>query len=255
MKSLLLKVSLKYALLYSVISSAIALIAAYTVNDDSASRFIAISTGVLNWILFVVFVSMAHYEFNKKNGSFIWFKDAILIGLVIIGISFVFGFASAYIGMEFILKEKMKAAFSEFNEFDNAALLAQTATTKHLILSSLLGLLIQVLVLFIVITFESVWKIYRKAGKEGWACIVPIYGAFVLLEIVKKPSWWFFLLLIPFVNIVFAIWIVNSLAQRFGKDEGYTIGLLFLPFVFYPLLGMSDLKYIDDEIELANSEN
>jgi hypothetical protein len=100
--------------------------------------------------------------------------------------------------------------------------------------------------LFLIITVESLWIIYKKAGKEGWASIVPIYNIIVLLEIVKKPTWYFLLLIIPFVNIIIVIWMTNQLSQRFGKGEGFTIGLIFLPFIFYPLLGMSKAEYIDE---------
>jgi len=99
-----------------------------------------------------------------------------------------------------------------------------------------------VLSLTIVIIIAE-WKIYVKAGKPGWAVLVPIYNTLVMLEIVGKPWWWILLMLIPVVNIVFAIWMLNLLSKSFGKDEGYTIGLLLLPIVFYPLLGFGDAKY------------
>jgi len=88
-----------------------------------------------------------------------------------------------------------------------------------------------------------VWKIYAKAGKPGWACLIPVYNLLVLLEIVGKPWWWLFLFLIPVVNIVFGIWVTNLLSKSFGKNEGFTIGLLLLPFIFYPVLGLGDAKY------------
>ncbi len=45
------------------------------------------------------------------------------------------------------------------------------------------------------------WKIFEKAGKPGWAAIVPIYNIIVLCEIVGRPAWWVVLFLIPCVNI------------------------------------------------------
>ena len=84
------------------------------------------------------------------------------------------------------------------------------------------------------------WRIFEKAGKPGWACIIPIYNVIVLLEIIGKPLWWIVLLLIPVVNIIFAVIMVNLLSQSFGKGVGFTIGLLFLPFIFIPLLGFDD---------------
>lgn len=89
----------------------------------------------------------------------------------------------------------------------------------------------------------SQWKIYSKAGKPGWACLIPIYNIIVLLEIIGKPWWWLFLFLIPIVNIVFAIWTINLLSKSFGKSEGFTIGLILLPFIFFPILGLGDAKY------------
>ncbi len=96
---------------------------------------------------------------------------------------------------------------------------------------------------FLVLMIVSLWKIFEKAGKPGWACIIPIYNILILLEIVGKPWWWLLLMLIPGVNIVFAIWMTNLLSLSFGKTVGFTIGLLLLPFIFYPILGLGDAAY------------
>lgn len=87
------------------------------------------------------------------------------------------------------------------------------------------------------------WKIYTKAGKPGWACIIPIYNILVLLEIVGKPWWWLLLMLIPLVNFVFFIWMYNLLSKSFGKSEGFTVGMILLPFIFFPILGFGDAVY------------
>ena len=88
------------------------------------------------------------------------------------------------------------------------------------------------------------WKIYEKAGKPGWAAIIPIYNAIVLLEIVGKPVWWIILFFIPCVNIVFLIWVTNLLSKSFGQSEGFTVGLLLLGVVFYPILGFGNYQYL-----------
>ena len=93
------------------------------------------------------------------------------------------------------------------------------------------------------------WKIYTKAGKPGWACLIPIYNIVVLLEIVKKPIWWLLLMLIPVVNVVIAILIMIELAKVFGKDGGFTVGLILLPYIFYPILAFGDAQYIGDQAE------
>jgi len=95
-----------------------------------------------------------------------------------------------------------------------------------------------------IIEIIGLWKIFIKAGKPGWASIIPIYNLIVLLEIIGKPLWWFLLLLIPCVNIVFVVIIVNRLSKSFGQGVGFTIGLIFLGFIFYPLLGFGDYTYL-----------
>lgn len=87
------------------------------------------------------------------------------------------------------------------------------------------------------------WKVYEKAGQPGWACIIPIYNAYVLLKIVGKPGWWLLLMLIPGVNVILSIWVVNLLSKSFGKDVGFTVGMLLLSPVFIPILGFGSARY------------
>ena len=104
-----------------------------------------------------------------------------------------------------------------------------------------------VLILYIaliVLMIASQWKLYVKAGEPGWAAIIPIYNMIVLLKIIGKPTWWIVLMLIPVVNLIFAIWAVNLLAKSFGKDSGFTLGMIFLPFIFYPVLAFGDAQYL-----------
>jgi len=103
-------------------------------------------------------------------------------------------------------------------------------------------LLIPMIVLWVIMVIAN-WKIYTKAGKPGWAAIIPIYNVIVLLEIVGKPVWWIILFLIPCVNIIFAVWTVNLLSKSFGQSEGFTVGLLLLSFIFYPLLAFGNYQY------------
>jgi hypothetical protein len=96
----------------------------------------------------------------------------------------------------------------------------------------------------VVFLIAAGWKLYEKAGQPGWASIIPIYGTLVMLKIIGKPWWWLLMMLIPGVNIVFLIWMINMLSKSFGKDEGYTIGLILLGIVFYPMLAFGSAKYL-----------
>lgn len=99
-----------------------------------------------------------------------------------------------------------------------------------------------VLGLFVLI-IASLWGVFAKAGKPGWACIIPIYNVVVLLEIAGRPIWWLILMFIPLVSMVVAIVIALDIANKFGKSSGFGLGLAFLPFIFYPLLAFGDAKY------------
>ncbi len=88
------------------------------------------------------------------------------------------------------------------------------------------------------------WRIFVKAGKPGWAAIVPIYNVLIELEIVGRPWWWLLLLMVPVVNVVIGIMVLLDLAKVFGKSSGFGIGLIFLPFIFIPILAFGDAKYL-----------
>ena len=98
------------------------------------------------------------------------------------------------------------------------------------------------LALFLVLIVAG-WKIFTKAGKPGWAALVPIYNMIVFLEVVGKPLWWIVLMLIPGVNFVVSIILCLALAERFGKGAGFAIGLVLLGFVFLPILAFGDAEY------------
>jgi uncharacterized membrane protein YoaK (UPF0700 family) len=115
----------------------------------------------------------------------------------------------------------------------------QSAGVMAAFMGTFLLFILAVLVFFIIIQ----WKIFTKAGEEGWKSIIPIYSTYILLRIVGKPGWWLLLFLIPIVNIVFAIWMTNMLSKSFGKEEGFTVGLLLLGVIFYPILAFGGAAY------------
>ena len=90
----------------------------------------------------------------------------------------------------------------------------------------------------------SFWALFTKAGRPGWAALVPIYNTVVMLEIAGRPAWWLLLLLIPFVNFVVLLVVFTDLARSFGEGPGVGIGLAFLPIVFAPMLGFGPARYV-----------
>ena len=57
------------------------------------------------------------------------------------------------------------------------------------------------------------WKIFTKAGKPGWASLIPIYNLYVLLKIIGKRGWYMLWLFVPIINIIVAIKIVHYLSR------------------------------------------
>ncbi len=119
---------------------------------------------------------------------------------------------------------------------------------------SLLGIFI--LIFFVLILFFVIchWKIFTKAGQAGWKCLIPFYNIYIQLQITKQPVIWMFFFFIPFINIYFGVKHVHGLSKAFGKDVGFTIGLLLLPFIFIPLLALGSAEYVyaKDENTLIN---
>jgi len=98
-------------------------------------------------------------------------------------------------------------------------------------------------VVLAVIVIVGFWKVFSKAGEPGWSSIIPIYSFIVLLKIIDKPIWWIILMFIPLVNFIIAIICCLELAKKFGKGAGFGIGLVFLSFIFVPILGFGKAEY------------
>lgn len=125
------------------------------------------------------------------------------------------------------------------------------------------------------VTIAGVWTSFSKAGRPGWAAIIPVYNLIVWLDVAGKAWWWIFIVLAPLIFIFLGVFmgvalgsfivvlvcyllgLVGSLilsivlsiayAQNFGKGIGFGIGLALLTPVFYPLLGFGDAEYQGDD--------
>ena len=123
------------------------------------------------------------------------------------------------------------------------------------------------LVIYIFMVIAS-WKIFTKAGIEGWKSLIPIYNAYLLYKI-AGVSFWVYGLGLPVVAsilstisqntedalqmlfslascviMIYAYWkFSEGLAKSFGKGTGFALGLLFLPNIFQLILAFGDAKY------------
>jgi hypothetical protein len=125
-------------------------------------------------------------------------------------------------------------------------------------------------VIFLLPCALGVSKLLKKAGLPGWKGFVPVYNLYLITKVVGKPGWWtllatsnyLFVILwgviggstdddlykviyfsLSILSLVFLIRIFNMLSFSYGKDSGFTVGLVMLPFVFFPILGYGNAKY------------
>jgi hypothetical protein len=100
--------------------------------------------------------------------------------------------------------------------------------------------------LLVILLIVALWKVYKKAGRPGWAAIVPVYNTWVLFEITGFPGWWALLSLVPIVGLfpaVMSLVATFRLAKLFGKGDGFGLGLIFLPFIFFPILAFGKATF------------
>lgn len=91
-----------------------------------------------------------------------------------------------------------------------------------------------------VLMIAAMWRILTKAGRPGWAAIVPIYGNLQVIWAAGKPWWWIFILLIPIIGQTLLFY---NLAKAFGKGIGYILLLVLLPIIGFPMLAWGGAKY------------
>ena len=89
----------------------------------------------------------------------------------------------------------------------------------------------------------SMWKVFEKAGKPGWGCLIPFYNWYLMIKIAQSPGWWLVLMFIPLVNFIIMIIVSIGIAENFGKGGGFAVGLIFLPIIFFPILAFGDARY------------
>jgi hypothetical protein len=96
----------------------------------------------------------------------------------------------------------------------------------------------------IVVSIAGMWKTFTKANEPGWAAIIPIYNLYVMLKIGDNEWWWLLVIIfVPIVQIYGTYKMLRGVADAFGQGIGFTLGLWFLGFIFFPMLGFGDYSY------------
>jgi len=118
------------------------------------------------------------------------------------------------------------------------------------ILIGLIGTYFGLTILVVLVFIIAGWRLFSKAGKPGWAIVVPFYNLYIYTQIIKRPGWWillYFSIAIPAVGALGMVFlsIIDQLrlAKVFGRSAGFGVGLLLLGWVFFPILAFSESHY------------
>ena len=144
-----------------------------------------------------------------------------------------------------------------------------------MLVSFVVGVLIFSLVLY-VLEVIALWKIFVKAGEDGWKAIIPILNIYVLFKISWDPKFfWFYLgaqvlggILASSENsfamtlgslcslgaFVLTVIMLYYLSKSFGQGAGFTVGLVLLQLIFLMILGFGGSSYIGNGYEIAQIE-
>ncbi|HEV8000422.1 MAG TPA: DUF5684 domain-containing protein, partial [Planctomycetaceae bacterium] len=99
---------------------------------------------------------------------------------------------------------------------------------------------------------EGMWATFAKAGRPGWAVLIPIYNGVVLFNIAEVSLWWLPTLLIPGFGLIPALVLTVNLAAKFGKGNAFGVGLALLGPIFYPVLGFGNARYQPRQTRFAS---
>ena len=132
------------------------------------------------------------------------------------------------------------SSYADMATFASVATLASLISTYSLIILA-----------FYVLIIVAQWKIFTKAGQEGWKALIPIYNVFVLYKIIGLSPWLLLLYLLSVVPVVgwiisIALSIVSTvkLAKAFNQSTAFIFGLLFLSPIFQMILGFGSAEYV-----------
>lgn len=125
------------------------------------------------------------------------------------------------------------------------ALIGQASDSSSGGAGTAFGVIIGVAIALVMIA--SLWVVFTKAGQRGWMAIIPFLNTYVMVRVANRPWWWFLvILLVPCVGLIFSIIVFIDIAKQFGKSAAFGIGLVLLPFIFFPILAWGSAQYQGD---------
>jgi hypothetical protein len=107
---------------------------------------------------------------------------------------------------------------------------------------------------FVAAAAAGAWLVFAKAGRPGWACLVPVYNGLEFLRVAKLPTRLWVLFLVPLVNMALFAAACVRVARAFRKGPLFAVGLVLLPPVYMAILGMGAARYRRFEVIAGAAE-
>ena len=99
-----------------------------------------------------------------------------------------------------------------------------------------------------VIAIIALWRVFSKAGRPGWAAIIPIYNIYTLVKVSGNSGWFTLLYFIPIVNIIISVIVALGVAKNFGKSAAFGIvGLWLFSLIGYLIIGFGSAQYVGEK--------
>jgi len=98
--------------------------------------------------------------------------------------------------------------------------------------------------IWLIFSIIGLWKMYTKAGRPGWANLVPFYNCYCMCDIAFGNGWLFFILLLPYINYIFEIIMYYKFVRAYGHGVFYSIAAIIFQPVFFMIIGFGESEYI-----------
>ncbi|MFK7770774.1 MAG: DUF5684 domain-containing protein [Saprospiraceae bacterium] len=217
--------------------------AIYYVVQSNGSNFLSQRNGLFSFIFpfisvvgFFLSTGLGIRNLSRSNKYDISVGSVFAFMAILITIPMIFNFGMFY--------------YRSFSD-DNIAKMFNNSSFQ---LSILIGFLFNLLLGTIVISLASQWRIFRKAGYKGWYALIPIYNLIIMCDIIDRDRSWVFLFFVPLFNLIALATITNGMARVFGRSDSFSVGLFFLPFIFFPILAFGKSEYFYGEHEVVKED-
>ena len=124
-----------------------------------------------------------------------------------------------------------------------------------------------ILIAWLVIYIIGKWKLFQKAGKQGWESIIPFYSSWVLVEISGLAWWWFLIIIAPtilgiidenlsglatLISLFGSFCCYYNISKKLHKDTGFAVLITLFSGIMIPIIGFSKNYQFDNSEEVSD---